>query len=122
MQVSQGTQKSLDRIQAQVQQGAFYEAQQMYKTVYHRCRSKKQLVDSYRVLEAGSVQQVSNHQMTCGVELALMLVEAFIADKVSASGEYLGMITNVLQALPDNLQLTDPDSTAELDEMSRCGI
>eukprot|EP00775_Hariotina_reticulata_P013104 gene13104-13232_t len=48
-----------------------------------------------------------------------MLVEAFVADKVSASGDYLGMVTNILQALPDNLQLTDPDSTAELDELSR---
>lgn len=31
-----GIQKSLDRINSQVASGAFYEAQQMYKTVYHR--------------------------------------------------------------------------------------
>jgi len=45
---------------------------------------KKQLADSYKVLEAGSVQQLSNHQITCGVELGNMLVEAFLADKVPA--------------------------------------
>lgn len=114
-----GLQKSLDRINAQVASGAFYEAQQMYKTVYHRCKSRRQTADSYQVLKAGAVTQLSNHQMTCGVELANMLIEAFNTDKVAADAEHLDMICVILQALPDSLQLADPDSTAELEEFSR---
>eukprot|EP00878_Enallax_costatus_P004388 GHUV01004625.1.p1 GENE.GHUV01004625.1~~GHUV01004625.1.p1 ORF type:complete len:311 (+),score=87.64 GHUV01004625.1:204-1136(+) len=114
-----GVQKSLERIQAQVQAGAFYEAQQMYKTVYHRCKARKQTADSYEVLKSGSVQQLSYQEITCGMELANMLLEAFHADKVPASNEYLGMIYAILQALPKQLQLAEPDSTAEVDECSR---
>eukprot|EP00879_Flechtneria_rotunda_P003288 GHRR01003513.1.p1 GENE.GHRR01003513.1~~GHRR01003513.1.p1 ORF type:complete len:310 (+),score=113.73 GHRR01003513.1:276-1205(+) len=114
-----GIQKSLDKIQAQVQAGAYYEAQQMYKTVYHRCKARKQVADSYQVLRSGSVQQLRSQQITCGVELASMLVEVFTADSVPASGEFLTMIFDILQALPVPLQLPDPDSAAELDGLSR---
>lgn len=114
-----GVQKSLERIQVQVQAGAFYEAQQMYKTVYHRCKARKQTADSYQVLKSGSVQQLSYQEVTCGMELANMLLEAFQTDKVPASGEYLDMVYAVLQALPKQLQLAQPDSTAEVDECSR---
>lgn len=114
-----GVQKSLERIQAQVQAGAFYEAQQMYKTVYHRCRSRKQAADSYEVLKSGSVQQLRSQQITCGVELANMLVDAFQTDKVPASSEHVDKVYAILQALPQQLQLAEQDSTAELDECSR---
>lgn len=114
-----GVQKSLERIQAQVQAGAYYEAQQMYKTVYHRCRSRKQTADSYEVLKSGSAQQLSNQQITCGVELASMLVEAFQTDKVPASSDNMDMVYTILRSLPQQLQLADPDSTAELEECSR---
>ncbi|KAF6263020.1 hypothetical protein COO60DRAFT_1624749 [Scenedesmus sp. NREL 46B-D3] len=114
-----GIQKSLDRINAQVVSGAFYEAQQMYKTVYHRCKARRQAEDSYTVLQAGAVTQLSNQQLTCGVELANMLIDAFVADSVKADAQHLGMVYAVLRALPDSLQLGDPESTAELDELSR---
>lgn len=114
-----GIQKSLDRINSQVASGAFYEAQQMYKTVYHRCKARRQTEDSYTVLQAGAVTQLTNQQLTCGVELANMLIEAFVADGVKADAVHLGMVYAILRALPGSLQLPDPDSTAELEELSR---
>lgn len=74
-----GVQKALDKINAQVEAGSYYEAQQMYKTVYHRYRSKKLLPDSYSILTAGSVQQLSSNQITCGVELGSLLLEVSVA-------------------------------------------
>jgi hypothetical protein len=53
------------------------------------------------------------------VELANMLIEAFVADSVKADAQHLGMVYAILRALPDALQLADPDSTAELEELSR---
>ena len=41
----------LERIGATLEGGAFYEAQQQYKALYHRTRGKKQLDDSYTVLK-----------------------------------------------------------------------
>jgi hypothetical protein len=72
--------------------GAFYEAQQMYKTVYHRYKSRKQLQDSYLVLASGAVQQLSSHQVNCGMELANMLLEAYSANQEPANQQTLGSI------------------------------
>lgn len=41
----------LGRIHEKVSSGAYYEAQQMYKTIYHRYAAKKLYDDSLRVLE-----------------------------------------------------------------------
>lgn len=99
--------------------GAFYEAQQMYKTVYHRYKSRKQLQDSYLVLKAGAVQQLASHQINCGMELANMLLEAYTANQQPANSETLSSIQAILTAFPQPLQLADPDSTSELEETGR---
>lgn len=43
--------QALDKINAQVQAGNYYEAQQMYKTVYYRYRSRKQAMEAYQILK-----------------------------------------------------------------------
>jgi hypothetical protein len=91
----------------------------MYKTVYHRYKSRKQLQDSYCVLRAGAVQQLSSNQINCGMELANMLLEAYTANREAASADTLGSIQAILEALPQPLQLADPESTSELEETSR---
>jgi hypothetical protein len=84
----------------QVAAGAFYEAQQMYKTVYHRYKSRKQLQDSYLVLASGSVQQLSSHQVNCGMELANMLLEAYTANQEPANQQTLGSIQVMADSIP----------------------
>lgn len=34
-----------------MESGAYYEAQQMYKTSYHRCKSRGQVMESYQILQ-----------------------------------------------------------------------
>jgi hypothetical protein len=103
----------------QVAAGAFYEAQQMYKTVYHRYKSRKQLQDSYVVLTQGAVQQLGSNQVNCGMELANMLLEAYTANQEPATQQALGSLQDILAALPQPLHLADPDSTSELEETGR---
>jgi hypothetical protein len=43
----------LEKVARTVESGAFYEAQQMYKTIYHRQKARKQLEDSYQFLRVG---------------------------------------------------------------------
>ena len=45
--------QAVEKINAQVKAGNHYEAQQMYKTVYHRYHSRKQLPESYQILQVG---------------------------------------------------------------------
>ncbi len=100
--------QAVARVNAQVEAGNFYEAQQMYKTVYHRYRSRKQLPESYQILQVaahwnavplpyvqlctvsvrvapnpaivlnlqeGAAVQLRHGQLTCGIELGMLLVE-----------------------------------------------
>lgn len=67
---------AMERIRSSIAEGSSYEAQQTLKTMHHRCRAKKQMDESYAVLRDGAVMQLEKGQVTCGVELGLLLVEA----------------------------------------------
>jgi len=55
------------KMRANLDRGAFYEAQQMLKTVYFRYRSRQMLAESYDVLEDGACLQLQEGQVTvCG--------------------------------------------------------
>ncbi len=41
----------LQKLRTNIEAGSYYEAHEMFKTVYHRYRSRKQLEDSYRLAE-----------------------------------------------------------------------
>ncbi|KAJ9522995.1 hypothetical protein QJQ45_023843, partial [Haematococcus lacustris] len=92
--------QAAERIRGTVAAGAYYEAQQMYKAAYHRHRSRKQLADSYSILKDGAVQQLQAGQVTCGIELGLLLVEAFTLDALPATPEALQPLLDIIQALP----------------------
>ncbi|KIZ06762.1 hypothetical protein MNEG_1190 [Monoraphidium neglectum] len=97
---SAGVQKALQRVKAQLDAGAFYEAQQMYKTTYHRYHTRKQLDEAYTVLSEGAVQQLRGGQITCGTELGTMLVDAYVADKAPAGPVALGALCDIVRAMP----------------------
>jgi hypothetical protein len=43
--------QALARIRATVEEGAYYEAQQQYKSTFHRHKSRKQVQESLQVLQ-----------------------------------------------------------------------
>lgn len=61
---SGGVEKQIEKLRAKVDSGSFYEAQQIFKTVYHRYRSRKQLQDAYQLLEEGAVMQFDRDQVS----------------------------------------------------------
>lgn len=113
-----GVQKVLEKTKSSIESGAFYEAQQMFKTVYHRYRARKQYNDGYQLLKEGAILQLQNGQLTCGVELAVMLIEAYVSDKVEPLPEALPAIQQIISAFPGPSQAVMDDSTA-LDELNR---
>ncbi len=61
------TDRVVAKMRANLDRGAFYEAQQMLKTVYFRYRSRQMLAESYDVLEDGACLQLQEGQVTvCG--------------------------------------------------------
>lgn len=97
---SAGVAKALQRVKAQLDAGAFYEAQQMYKTTYHRYHSRKQLDEAYQVLREGAVAQLRAGQITCGAELGTMLVDAYAEDRAPASTASIAALCDIVRAMP----------------------
>lgn len=65
----------LQRIRDTIQNGAYYEAQQMYKTAYYRYKAKNMINESLRILKEGASLQLGNSQINCGTELGNLLLE-----------------------------------------------
>uniref|UniRef100_A0A061S2K2 Golgi to er traffic protein 4 n=1 Tax=Tetraselmis sp. GSL018 TaxID=582737 RepID=A0A061S2K2_9CHLO len=93
--------KTLSKLRTSVAEGAFYEAQQMFKTVYARYRNKKAREDSYKLAEEGAILQLREGQLTCGIELAMLLVESYIEDSAAATQESLDRLLSVHSAFPE---------------------
>ena len=53
----------MQRLNQSLEAGQAYEGQQVIKTVFHRFRSRKRLLDSYRLLEEGAVAQLQHNQV-----------------------------------------------------------
>lgn len=96
-----GVQKVLLKLESQLQAGNYYEAHEMFKTVFQRHRSRKNYADSYQLAEEGAKLQLRQGQLNCGVELALMLVDAYEADGVAPASPEAGQrVMEVLDAFP----------------------
>ena len=57
------TEKALQKLQQYLLVGQSYEGQQMIKTVYHRLRSRKKLVESYQLIEEAAKLQLQDGQV-----------------------------------------------------------
>lgn len=59
----------------------------MLKTAYYRFRSKKKTDDGYDLCLYGSLLHFKKGDFQCGVELATMLLDAYVDDAVPVSTE-----------------------------------
>ncbi len=120
MAAAAGVEKQLDKIQKYLDSGSFYEAQQMFKTTYYRYKSKRLIPESYEVLKTGALKQLSHKQTTCGAELALLLLDAFKADTVTASTSNVKDLESIIESFPSTSGSgDDPESSACLEEFER---
>eukprot|EP00884_Botryococcus_braunii_P015051 jgi/Botrbrau1/23547/Bobra.0141s0018.1 len=94
-----GVEKQLEKLRATVDSGASYEALQIVKTVYHRYRSRKKMLDSYQLLEEAAIMLLNRGQVTGGLELALLLVEAYVTDGVPSDKAAVQRILRIFDAL-----------------------
>eukprot|EP01024_Parvocaulis_polyphysoides_P051516 TRINITY_DN5075_c0_g1_i1.p1 TRINITY_DN5075_c0_g1~~TRINITY_DN5075_c0_g1_i1.p1 ORF type:complete len:324 (+),score=25.44 TRINITY_DN5075_c0_g1_i1:1-972(+) len=93
-------QQQVDKLSKRVEEGQYYEAQQMFKTIHHRYKAKRKLQESYDILYEGAKLQLKHGQFTCGGELGSMLVEAYSSDGQEADQQSVGKITSIIESFP----------------------
>ncbi|XP_024542180.1 Golgi to ER traffic protein 4 homolog isoform X1 [Selaginella moellendorffii] len=113
---SGGTLKTLEKLEKNVRDGKFYEAQQMYKTIFARYMASKKHTEALDLLQSGASIQLRHGQVTCGVELGLLLVEGMTTIKLAYGPEALDRIKAVFKEFPRSPTLEAQYSTKTLIE------
>lgn len=70
-----GVSRVLVKLEASVEAGNYYEAHQMYRTLYFRYLTQKRYDDCLDLLYKGSVKFLQNEQFTSGADLGILVVD-----------------------------------------------
>eukprot|EP01023_Acetabularia_acetabulum_P054856 TRINITY_DN623_c0_g1_i1.p2 TRINITY_DN623_c0_g1~~TRINITY_DN623_c0_g1_i1.p2 ORF type:complete len:336 (-),score=21.16 TRINITY_DN623_c0_g1_i1:1496-2392(-) len=92
--------QQVQKLSKRLDEGQYYEAQQMFKTIHHRYKAKRKLEDSYEILYEGAKLQLKHRQFTCAAELGSMLIEGYKSDGKEADQQCIGKIISILESFP----------------------
>lgn len=104
--------ENIDKLQKVVNEGNYYGAQQMYKSVSARYVSAQRYCEALDLLQSGACTQLAHGQVTCGAELALLFVETLVKAKIRYDDETLDRLEKIYKAFPQvpllqNLRVDD---------------
>lgn len=72
---SRGVSRVLTKLEASVQSGNYYEAHQMYRTLYFRYMAQKRYADCLDLLYKGAINFLNNEQYSSGADLGMLVVD-----------------------------------------------
>lgn len=100
MSSAKGTDKVLDKLNTSVEEGKYYEAHQMYRTVCRRYIKQKKYKSAIDLLFSGA-QTLLNHKQTgSGTDLSLYLIDAYNEEKMPVTDESRARIIQLLELFP----------------------
>jgi len=98
-----GVKSVLSKLEASLNAGDYYQAQQIYKTLYARYIAKKRYLALRALLVAGAITMLKNKQLPNGTELALLLVKHYQEEKCPVNEETLGQVFSIFRSYPPEL-------------------
>ncbi|XP_068491037.1 protein GET4 isoform X1 [Phaseolus vulgaris] len=108
--------QNIEKLEKVVNEGNYYGAQQMYKSVSARYVSAQRYSEALDILHSGTCIQLSNGQVTCGAELALLFVEILGKGKVPCDEEVLERIKKIYKSFP---RVPLPQHLWDVDDMQQ---
>ncbi|TGZ70899.1 hypothetical protein CRM22_002930 [Opisthorchis felineus] len=91
--------KLQQRLQSAIEERRFYEAHQIYKTVYFRCITRRNYVEALKYLYSGADFLLTNKQWESGIELASMVVEVYTKSKMELTEVHLNQMCDLLKKM-----------------------
>ncbi|XP_053678340.1 Golgi to ER traffic protein 4 homolog [Anopheles nili] len=76
---SRGVSRVLAKLEASIESKNFYEAHQMYRTLYFRYLTQGKYLDLLELLYSGSLAMLENEQYSIGADLVLLLIQTLEA-------------------------------------------
>jgi len=112
-----GVQRILGKLRSSVDNGNFYEAHQMYRTLFFRYMNQKKYAELLDMLYEGAVLFLDHNQQGSGADLCNLLVEVLTKSKAQPS-EFM----NKLARLFSMLKSDSPDRPGFLSEALKWSV
>lgn len=109
-------QENIEKLEKVVNDGNYYGAQQMYKSVSARYVSAQRYCEALDILHSGACIQLSHGQVTCGAELALLFVETLGKGKIPYDEEILERLKKIYKSFP---RVSLPQNLWDVDDMQQ---
>ncbi|GLU16086.1 hypothetical protein SLE2022_325360 [Rubroshorea leprosula] len=93
-------QENIEKLEKVINEGNFYGAQQMYKSISARYASAQRYPEALDILHSGACLQLKNNQITCGAELAVLFVETLVKGKTPYDDNSLDCIRKIYKMFP----------------------
>lgn len=109
-------QEHIDKLEKTVNDGDYYGAQQMYKSISSRYASAERYYEALDILESGACIQLEKGQVTCGAELAILFVETLVKGKFPYDDNTLDRVRKIYKNFP---QISVPQQLEDDDDMQK---
>ncbi|EEF38467.1 protein GET4 [Ricinus communis] len=93
-------QENIEKLENVINEGNYYGAQQMYKSISARYSSAQRYFEALDLLHSGACLQLKNGQVTCGSELAVLFVETLVKGKVPYDDNTLDRVREIYKMFP----------------------
>lgn len=94
-----GVSRVLAKCQACVDENNFYEAHQMYRTLYFRYNAQKKYEDALELLYTGSLTLLKHNQQSSGTDLASLYINTLQTSGSPVSDEPVSKIANLFECM-----------------------
>ncbi|KAK4595157.1 hypothetical protein RGQ29_018776 [Quercus rubra] len=87
--------ENIEKLQKVVEEGNYYGAQQMYKSINVSAQRHSEALD---ILQSGACMQLKHGQITCGAGLAVLFVETLVKGQIPYDSDALDGCSSFLKA------------------------
>ncbi|KAG8329162.1 Golgi to ER traffic protein 4 [Homalodisca vitripennis] len=87
-----GVQRVLGKLDSSVKNGNYYEAHQMYRTLYFRYLTQKKYGELLELLFDGAKLLLQHDQQTSGADLAILLVDVLVKSETEPSDFHISRL------------------------------
>ncbi|XP_045497283.1 Golgi to ER traffic protein 4 homolog [Colias croceus] len=94
-----GVSRVLDKLEASVNDGKFYEAHQMYRTLYFRYLSQKKYSDLLQLLYNGALILLQRDQQGSGADLSILLLDVLSKSETKPTEEWIEKIAKLFELI-----------------------
>ncbi|PIK37053.1 putative Golgi to ER traffic protein 4-like B [Apostichopus japonicus] len=98
-----GTSRVLVKLKKSVEEGKYYEAHQMYRTLYFRYMSQKKHAEAIELLYSGATLLLEHEQYGSGADLSILLAEVFQTSKAAVEDENIEKVAKLFQLIPQQI-------------------